>query len=155
MKKIFLIIAGVLFLFRLYGQQQKDYAYCNYQMDSLIAVYSVDTLANIDGFYSFGNAALNLNEKKELINKIKKLFEQKQYVNLYALGSQLMYSMYFGQWRENPVEIQQILMDIYLRYYFYPRMSHYSIVYKSHIRSKNNYSAKGKKQQQDTTNYEK
>ena len=37
MKKIFLIIAGVLFLFRLYGQQQKDYAYYNYQIDSLVS----------------------------------------------------------------------------------------------------------------------
>ena len=154
MKTSVLVILTVLFSIGTQAQK-KDYAYCIHQIDSLTTVYSVDTIADINDYFSFQDTELNLNEKKKIISKIQRLFEQKQYLNLYAWGGKLMSRMYFNQWEEDAIEIRQMLMDIYLRYYFYPRMYHYSLVRSSIIpssvrssviiKSSNNYSERGKK----------
>jgi len=129
MKKIVIITLIALFSGEIQAQQQKDYAYCIAQIDSLITVYSVDTIADISYNFSFQYADLSIDEKIKIINKIQTLFEQKQNTNLYAFGGILMNSMYFDQWNDNPVEIQQLLMDIYLQYYFYPRISSFALTF--------------------------
>jgi hypothetical protein len=143
MKKIVITIFSALLSLGLHAQAVKDYAYYIYKIDSLTALYSVDSIANVRNNFTFRDAKLSIPEKKKLIDKIRKLFEQKQYVNLYTLGRRLMYNMYFEQWRDNPVEIKQQLMDIYLQYYFYPGMR--SSLFGTTIENWINFSKKGKK----------
>ena len=153
MKKLLLVLLS-LFLFCKLDAQKKDYAYCIHQIDSLTTIYSVDTIADINDYFSFEDTKLNLNEKKKIISKIQRLFKQKKYLNLYAFGGKLLRNLYFEQWKENTTEIQQNLMDIYLQYYFYPK-SYYSLVRSAPnssvvrsgpiIASRNNYSQKGER----------
>ena len=86
---ILLLISGACFI-NLSAQVKRDYNYYNKQIDSLISVYSVDTLKRTNIYSSyFNHSILTDTEKKKLIGRIEKMFEQKEHVNLYRLGHAL------------------------------------------------------------------
>lgn len=93
--KIILVLSCVLFSLEIYAQDTKDYVYCSYQIDSLSKIYSVDSIVKINDYFSFRDAKLSDKEKEKLIGKIRKLFEQKQYINLYIFGGDLINRLYF------------------------------------------------------------
>ena len=125
MKKIFLLLVCGMCFINLSAQVKRDFNYYNKQIDSLIYVYSVDTLKNIQTLSrNFHHSHLTDKEKKKLISRIEKMFKQKEYVNLYRLGHRLLYNMQWVFPQENSLEIKQALLETYLQYYFYPGVNH-------------------------------
>jgi len=119
MKKIILICICIGLYHSFYAQQKRDFAYFNNRIDSLILDLSIGTYKDINDV-RFYNSILNENEKKKLIDKIEKLLRQKEYANLYRLGHQLLYDMWWMSPDNNTLEIKQKIMELYLQYYFYP-----------------------------------
>lgn len=141
MKKIILFFMCIVLSHNFYGQQERDFEYFDNWIDSLTLTLSVDTLAaNISGV-SFSNSILNTQEKEELIDKIRRLFEQEEYVNLYRLGHQILSNMWFI--RSN--ETKQMVMELYLQYYFYPGELRMISSY-GYDKERNNYFTKKSKQ---------
>ncbi|GHT76726.1 hypothetical protein FACS189463_2360 [Bacteroidia bacterium] len=128
----------------------RDYTYYNQAIDSLILAYSVDEFNEGGGkyFFTHEDEHLNTKEKKKLIDKIRKMFEQKDYTNLYYLGHNLIFNLYVYQnwYRKNTLEIRQVLMELYLQYYFYPGINTFnsSLVKNNHLESKSDYTKKAK-----------
>jgi hypothetical protein len=146
MKKIILIILSALLFYNVNGQK-RDYDYYNRQIDRLIAAYSIDkaiSTSEEDKFFTSNDENLTTNEKKKIISKIKKIFEQQTYTNLYYLGHTMLYNMYFYQRENNSPEIRQILIELYLRYYFYPGRG-YSMANSYNLESRFDYTTKAKK----------
>jgi hypothetical protein len=97
---------------------KKGFEYYKLQLDSIVSVYSTDTYKRARTIQlNFQNAELNLKERKKIVDKIRGLFEQKKYINLYLVGHELLYIMWNSN--QNPIEIRQMIMEIYLKYYFY------------------------------------
>jgi hypothetical protein len=143
MKKNVLIILGIVSVCNLFAQT-RDYAYYNHHVDSLILDYSVNEIKGGGGYNFFTrNDNLSKEEKKKLITQIRKMFEQTEYTNLYALGHRLLYNMYMHL-KDNPLEIRQMLMDLFLQYYFYPGWP-YSIANSYNLESRFDYTVKAKK----------
>jgi hypothetical protein len=122
MKKLKIIIFGLLFINNLYSQHQyKDFAYCNAKIDSITSELSIQTykyptnLSNI-----FAETNLNEAERIKIVQKIRKLFEQEEYTNLYVLGHYLLDEMWRTYPNQNTVKVNQHLLELYLQYYFYP-----------------------------------
>jgi len=103
-------------------EAKRDFQYFNSQIDSIVAVYSIENYKASEVEYAFfSEADLNVNEQKKIIEKIKQLFEQDKYVNLYSIGHKLLgYAMWFAYPEQNPIETNQLLLELYLQYYFYP-----------------------------------
>ena len=123
MKRIIIVIITCVSLsYKLYAQQEKkDYNYYNHWIDSLTLNFSMEKYVDIKGTYvDFDDSNLSTKEKKKLIDKIEKLFQQKEYANLYRLGHRIIYDMWQMSPDNNSPEIKQMLMELYLRYYFYP-----------------------------------
>ena len=130
MKNSIIISLGIMFFFNVNAQIKRDYAYYNHQIDSLIFAYSVEEIKLGGGFYLFRHkedSVLSAKDKKRLIVKIGKMFEQKKYTNLYSLGHTLIFNMYCHQEKYNTVETKQMLMELFLQYYFYPGRHKYFI----------------------------
>ena len=125
MKKSIIIILSAMCFSSLQAQKEKrDFQYFDAKIDSFTAVYSTKTYKEIS-YFSFSNlnviVILNEKERKKIVEKIKNLFEQDDYVNLYTLGHRLL----DGMWNihpsvQNSTQINQMLMELYLQYYFYP-----------------------------------
>jgi len=148
MKQKLLIAICFMFVFiSSKAQTVKDYSYYNHKLDSLITAYSVDVLKKDDGIHLFKNQGdkLTAKDKLKLIKKIEGMFKQTKYTNLYLLGSELINNLYFYHKKDNTVEIQQKLMELYLTYYFYPEQKK-SIVQYTDNNSIANYSPKAKKE---------
>jgi len=121
MKKLFLILIFTLLLCNLNAQQQEDLTYINHRIDSLTQVYSTKEFKSTSGaFINFNNSNFSTKEKEKLIAKIRKLFEQDSYSNLYFLAHRLLYNMWWICPDNNSLEIKQKLIELYLQYYFYP-----------------------------------
>jgi hypothetical protein len=146
MKRSILIILCVLLSYNLYAQEEKDYIYYSHQIDSLVLAYSVEKPSGGGGRYFFHSKddTITTKEKKKLIYKVKKMFEQKEYTNLYYLGHELIYNMYWYHTEDNPIEIKQILMELFLQYYFYPGKG-YSIVDSYNLQNRFDNTKKAKK----------
>ena len=130
MKTFFLILLFAVLSYGLYAQQQGDFTYINHRIDSLIQVYSTEEFKSTSGTYvNFDNSNLSTNEKEKLIAKIRNLFEQNTYSNLYLLGHLILYNMWWMYPNNNSLEIKQELMELYLQYYFYPGTSKIIQVY--------------------------
>ena len=116
-------------------------------MDSLITVYSVDKIKTDEKTHLFRNHfdQLTAKDKLKLIAKIEKMFEQTEYTNLYLLGSELINDLYSYHKKDNTIEIQQKLMELYLKYYFYPPQKTFIVQYADN-NSMVNYSSKAKKE---------
>jgi len=81
----------------------------------------MEKFVDMTGAYvGFDNSNLKTEEKKKLIDKIEKLFQQKEYANLYCWGHQILRDMWWMYPDNNSLEIKQMLMELYLQYYFYP-----------------------------------
>ena len=116
----------------IYGQQEKNFTYFNHWIDSLTTNFSMEKFVDIKGVYvDFDNTNLNSKEKKKLINKIRKLFEQQEYSNLYRLGHLILSNMWWMYPDNNSLEIKQMLMELYLQYYFYPGTQQIIVSYES------------------------
>ena len=121
MKKIILIFICIGLSHNFYGQQEKDYAYFSHWIDSLSSVYAVEQLKDTyDARFSFYEANLSTIEKKKLLDKIRSLFEQNKYANLYRLGHRMIHEMWSVAPGINSLDIKQKIMELYLQYYFYP-----------------------------------
>jgi hypothetical protein len=146
MKKFFLILMFALLSYGLYAQQQGDFAYIDHRIDSLTHAYSSGKFKNIsrdiNGYVRFDDSNLSTKEKEKLIAKIRKLFEQNKYSNLYFLGHQILYDMWRMWPDNNSLEIKQKLMELYLQYYFYPGADR--IINSYDINGKSYYSKKAK-----------
>ena len=120
MKKSIIIILSTLFFSNLYAEK-KDLKYYDLKIDSVVSVYSVENYKETRGLSSFfWRADLNVKERKKLIEKIRKMFEQDKYTNLYFVGHELLYEMWYIFPERNPPEINQMLLELNLQYYFYP-----------------------------------
>ena len=119
MKTFFLILLFTLLTYGLYAQQE-DFTYFNHRIDSLTSVYSTEERQEMVYINYFDGSNLTSNEKKKLIVKVGKLFEQKKYANLYRYGHRIIYDMWKMHPNNNSLEIKQELMELYLQYYFYP-----------------------------------
>jgi hypothetical protein len=146
MKKNILIILSIVLLCNLQAQAKKDYAYYNKLIDSLTVAYSINKPTGWMGnrFFFFEKENLSIKEKKKILAKIRKMFEQTAYSNLYGFGSELLYDIYFNQKDKSPLEIRQIIMELYLQYYFYPQIG-YSFVRSYDLESYFDYTVKAKK----------
>ena len=128
MKNTILTIIFTFCFVGLSAQNKQDYNYYNHKIDSLISVYSIDTLKSISEVYSlFRGADLTDKEKKKLIGKIENMFQQKKYVNLYQLGHELIRSIWRIYPDSNSHKIKQLLLEAYLQYYFYPGVNYFFI----------------------------
>ena len=146
MKKIILILVCMCVSYNMYAQgQTRDFAYFNRQIDSLALQASVDTLRRIYGV-SFWQSNLTDKEKKKLINKARKMFEQQEYSNLYHLGHRIISDIWYVRPYKNSIEIKQILLELYLQFYFYPYRENNILEWHYHdLNMKNNYTPKAKK----------
>jgi hypothetical protein len=105
-----------------------DFAHYVNLIEKLVSVYSIDQYTEVNRGVIFRNLytkpvfdnSLDIEQKKKLIFKIKEMFEQREYTNLYRFGHYVIYKMWHELKEYNTVEIQQILMELYLKYYFYP-----------------------------------
>ena len=120
MKKIIVIFACICLSHSFYAQQTRNFKYFNHWIDSLTLDYAVEQLKDMHYGNYFDNSNLNDKEKKKLIDKIRELFKQEKYVNLYYLGHRIIYNMWWMYPDNNSIEIKQKLMELYLQYYFYP-----------------------------------
>jgi uncharacterized protein YlaN (UPF0358 family) len=122
MKNLKIIILGMLFINNLYSQQQnKDFTYCNAKIDSIFTELSVKTYKypkNIDSI--FAKTKISEKEQTKIVQKIWKMFEQEEYTNLYILGHCLLDEMWKRYYNYNIGKVSQQLLDVYLKYYFYP-----------------------------------
>jgi hypothetical protein len=138
MKIKFFIILGIFGLSSLHAQVQmqiRDFRYYNSQIDSIVSAYSTEEYRDVSAirltFHDFGlKANLNVKERKKLIGKIKRLFEQDKYTNLYYVGHKLISKIWDIYPIPNSPEIQQILLELYLQYYFY--LHSYDIISESY-----------------------
>jgi len=148
MNKKHLIAICFMFIFiNIKAQPVKDYKYYNHKLDSLVTAYSVNAIkkdAETDLFRNQGDK-LTAKDKLKLIKKIEGMFKQIKYTNLYLLGNELIYNLYTYHKKDNTVEIQQKLMELYLTYYFYP-VQKKSIVQYVDNNSIVNYSPKAQKE---------
>jgi hypothetical protein len=117
--KDFLILMFALLSYGLYAQQ-RDFAWFNHRIDSLTSVYSTKEWQDMVYGNYFDGSNLTSKEKKKLIAKVRKFFEQEMYPNLYRYGHRVIYEMWWMYPDNNSLEIKQKLMELYLRYYFYP-----------------------------------
>lgn len=103
------------------AQQSLNFNCCNNKIDSLIQLYSTNKM-NIEGykinlyFIKQCNKDLTINEKYKLLDKTKKLFEQKKYFDLYVFSSELLNRCRIDF--EEP-EIKQYITEVLLEKYFY------------------------------------
>ena len=119
MKKLFLILILEFLFYNLYAQQ-RDFTFFNHRIDSLTHVYSTKEWQEMIYSNYFDYTDLSEKEKKELIIKVRKLFEQNEYANLYRYGHRIIYDMWWMRPDNNSFETKQILIELYLQYYFYP-----------------------------------
>jgi len=145
MKKIFLIFVCICLSHNFYGQQERNFTYFNHWIDSLALNFSMEKFVDITGAYvDFDNSNLKTEEKKKLIDKIEKLFQQKEYANLYRLGHRILRDMWWMHPDNNSLEIKQMLMELYLQYYFYPGIQ--QIIASYELDSQSYYTKKARQQ---------
>ncbi|GHV58438.1 hypothetical protein FACS1894182_10750 [Bacteroidia bacterium] len=147
MKKVILIfICGYLWGNLCAQSIKRDLTSFNQRIDSLTLSYSVKQWKELyRAWLYFDDSNLNDKEKKLLIYKIKKLYEQNEYANLYRLGYEMIDEMWNMYPNNNSLEIKQMLMELYLQYYFYPKVNYlYSIVNSYDLDSKKYYTKKAK-----------
>jgi hypothetical protein len=107
-------------------EQKKDFEYYSSRIDRIASVYSTEDHKEIGIIpLSFWKADLSLHEREQIVSKIRKLFEQDKYINLYRIGHRLLKIMWYSERHEYDIkpfslEIQQMLMELNLQYYFYP-----------------------------------
>jgi len=122
MKKLFLVIISTFLFCNLYAQQ-RDFAFFNHRIDSLTQIYSTKEWQEMIYGNYFDYTNLNVKGKEKLIIKVRKLFEQEEYANLYRYGHRIIYDMWWMYPNNNSLEIKQKLIELYLQYYFYPGTS--------------------------------
>ena len=120
MKKIILTFICIGLSHSFYAQQERDFTFFNHRIDSLASFYAVEQWKGMSYGNYFDNSNLNDKEKKKLIDKIRKLFEQQEYANLYHWGHLILSHMWRMYPDNNSLEIKQMLIELYLQYYFYP-----------------------------------
>ena len=124
MKKLFLLFFVICFCCDVIFAQDnnKNFEYYNSKIDSIVLAYSTEIYKRIGGLgISFYNSDLNNADKKKLIFKIRTMFEQDKYSNLYRVAHNLLYKMWYNiSPIKNSTKIKQNLLDLNLEYYFYP-----------------------------------
>jgi hypothetical protein len=123
MKDFKIIILVLLFVNGVNAQQKqhKDFEYYNTQIDSIVLYCSTDFHEFPKNFFlSFSDAELNENDRLMILQKISKMFEQKKYTNLYVFGHYLINRIWEIYPEQNTVKVNQLLIELYLKYYFYP-----------------------------------
>ena len=119
-RNIIVIITFFCLSSNLYGQQQRDFIFFKDRIDSLTQIYSTKEWQEMIYGNYFDNTNLSVKEKKELIVKVRELFEQEEYANLYRYGHRIIYDMWAMRPNNNSLEIKAKLIELYLQYYFYP-----------------------------------
>jgi hypothetical protein len=144
MKKNILIFIICVLSCNLYAQRhRKDLEHIIHWIDSMTVSLSIEQNKDIRGFVPFYNSQLNVREKTKLVGKIRELFEQNEYSNLYKLGHEIIREMWEYIYNDtNSFEIKQMLTELYLQYYFHPGA--HKIVNSYDIRSKSYYNKKAK-----------
>jgi hypothetical protein len=122
MKNFKIIILVLLFVNGVNAQQkqQKDFVYYNAKIDSIVSELSTETHTYQDVYSIFSGADLNELERVKVAQKIKKMFEEEKYTNLYILGHSLIARMWNIYPKVNTTKVNQQLLELYLKYYFYP-----------------------------------
>jgi hypothetical protein len=127
MKTKLFFIACIFSLTEISAQEQKkDFEYYNSRMDRLVSEYSTEERKRAEVIkLSFWKADLSFDERKQIVYKIRKLFEQDKYTNLYLLGHEFLRIMWYAEndtldVKRPSLEIKQMLMELNLQYYFYP-----------------------------------
>ncbi|MDR1527835.1 MAG: hypothetical protein LBS46_09260 [Dysgonamonadaceae bacterium] len=143
MKKSILIFMCIWLVYDSYAQIRRDYEFYNHRIDSLQTIYSTEHWHEMIHANYFEDSNSTSNEKKKLITKVRKLFEQKEYANLYRYGHRIIYDMWYMSPGKNSPEIKQMLMELYLQYYFYPGTA--QIINSYDPDSKSYYTKKAKK----------
>jgi hypothetical protein len=129
MKNIVLFFFVTSLFGNIYSQDKNlNFEYYNSKLDSIISEYSISDHKyphNLN--ISFTKANLNKIEREKIIEKIRMMFEQKRYPNLYLTAHILLYAIWRITPVTNTVKIKQKLLELYLQYYFYPGPREYLI----------------------------
>ncbi|MDR1762888.1 MAG: hypothetical protein LBR64_02865 [Dysgonamonadaceae bacterium] len=149
MKQLSLLILSLLLFSRVSAQQQvKDFAYINAKIDSIAAELSTETYkAPPDVYNIFANARISEADRIKIARKIQQMFVQERYANLYHLGHSLLARMWNIYPEQNTVKVNQLLLEIYLEYYYYPIKPSYDALIDIHyydLNRRKNYTAKSK-----------
>jgi hypothetical protein len=148
MKKIILLIVSVCMCISIYAQDKKlDLKYYNAKLDSVIDKYSIEVSKN--PYYDmcdFYNANLSETDRKKIIARTEKLFKQDKYSNLYSIAHITLYELWRIYPVKNTTKIKQMLLELFLKYYFYPwRRSNLISFYYDNLNITDDYTATAKK----------
>ena len=149
MKKLFLLFFVTCFCCDVIFAQNnsKNLEYYNAKLDSVILKYSIDTNKNpFNDVCNFDNADLTEMDRQKIIDKIKNLFEQDKYSNLHSLAHVALYNLWQIYPIKNTAKIKQKLLELFLKYYFYPGQRGYPISSDySDLNIRNDYTKQAKK----------
>ena len=145
------ILIAVCFMFAMLSsnaQTRKDFECLNSQIDSVVSVYSTEGYKSSYNLYNiFYNVDITEKEKEKIIKKIEKMFMQNKYINLYTMGHYLIDEMWYPYPNANSTKTNQMLLELYLKYYFYPYRANDNLVdgFYYDLKRKENYTDKSKK----------
>jgi hypothetical protein len=129
MRKIILLIVSMCMCINFYAQNNNlNFKYYNAKLDSVIYKYSIGVNKNpYSDMPNFYNADLSEMDRKKIIIRIEKLFKQNKYSNLYSLAHITLYNLWQIYPAKNTLKIRQLLLEVFLKYYFYPGQRWYLI----------------------------
>ena len=132
MKKIIIFSLCVVLFNSINAQTVKNLDYYNKQIEMLIEDCSAGELKK--DYYiiiDFADAILSLSEKEEVIKKIESLYKQEDCIWLYESISYSINNFFFHARKDSTPVIRQKLVELYLKYYFYPYLRSSYIPYAS------------------------
>jgi hypothetical protein len=129
MKKNILFAVNLCICISTYAQDKSlNIRYYNAKLDSVIYKYSIGINKNpYSDIRDFYDANLSETDRKKIIIRIKQLFEQDKYSNLYSLARITLYDLWQIYPVKNTTKIKQSLLELFLKYYFYPGQRVYLI----------------------------